>query len=97
MSGLCSMVFTDWFSLSITGCGVLAGASRPIQADSTTLFTPPSFNVGMSGAVLARLSLRMPTGCNLPALMWGRASGSGENAMSTTPPIRSVMAGAPPL
>ena len=53
--------FTDLLSLSMTGCGVLAGTSRPIHADSTTLLTPPSLSVGISGAEIARFSLSTPS------------------------------------
>ncbi len=85
------------FSALTTGAGVLAGATSPHQTEAVKAGSPSSFEVGTLGSNAERLALATASGRNVPDLIWLITS-SGLIGMNVRrSPIRSVMAGAPPL
>ena len=81
---------------SMTGLGVPAGATMPVQDTAWNPAKPDSAMVGTSGACCERVPLDTASMRMLPARACGNASEIGTNMVGMWPAIRSVMAGAVP-
>ncbi|MNS53027.1 hypothetical protein D3C72_857700 [compost metagenome] len=96
-SGLARIFFNSPFKRSITGAGVLAGATMPNMELTSKSFRPASAAVGTSGNASTRAGVVTANARSLPALMLPCAAGTVSIMLNTWPPIRSVMAGPLPL
>ncbi len=79
------------------GCGVCAGASKPVQATVTKFGKPLSIIVGTSGNCGIRFCVVTASARNLPAWISGNSTLVVSKVICTLPAIRSVIEGAPPL
>ena len=77
--------------------GVRAGANRPSQALTSKLGRPESATVGSSGKLVLRRAVLTARPLMRPPRTCGPALGATSIIMSTRPPIRSVIAAAPPV
>ncbi len=84
-------------SLSTIRSGVPPGTITAVQFSTSSAGMPASLVVGTSGSAGWRATLAIASARSLPLLTCGNDSGKFENTTSSWPPIRSVIAGAPPL
>ena len=84
-------------SLVTIGAGVPAGARTPHQLIDLYPGTPASAMVGTSGRIELRTDPPVPSALSFPDLMWGRAWMRELMKPWLWPPMRSIMAGPPPL
>ena len=97
MSGAFSTFCSATLSLSITGLGVRAGASRPTQELISKSFRPASMKVGTSGNEGARWRDVTATALIWPPLTKGMAPATAANVTGSAPPTTSATACPPPL
>ena len=97
MSGAAMMRTISSPSFCTTASGVLAGAITPVQFSTSSAGMPASAVVGTSGSSGWRAVLAMASARSLPLFTWAMDSGRFENTMSSWPPMRSLIDGAPPL
>lgn len=94
--GSCVTFWIAAASLSTTACGVAADANTPFQSvTSNPGSTSPT--AGTLGRRDERPLVVTPSARSLPLSMNGSTSTMGENTAWIWPPIRSALAGAPPL
>ena len=84
-------------SVSSTGAGVRAGATRPYQPTNETPGMPASAKVGTSGNCSMRRSPVTASARTLPARTCGAADETVSTPRSTSPPIMAVTSCALPL
>src|SRR5207237_6295991 len=86
-----------WVQRATTSCGRPAGPSSPYHAVESKPFRPISSIVGTSGNAAERCSDVTASGRILPLFTAPTAGPSEEKSIGIWPPIRSVIAGPPPL
>ncbi|MNL28574.1 hypothetical protein D3C87_1502220 [compost metagenome] len=82
---------------STTGCGVPAGASRPVHELMTNPGKPDSSIVGICGSPGQRLAEATASTLIFPDFTCGMGTSSGSNAMDTSPDTSAGRIGALPL
>src|ERR1043166_8621174 len=96
-SGKARMRMTSALSLLTISGGVLAGASPPCQSGTTKPGRPDSATVGISGTAAERLAELTASARKRPLVANGNDDGMLANENDNCPPIKSVIAGPPPL